>query len=212
MMQDWQDFGDALRIVCPYASFMRSIHFLERSADEPPQVSLRQHIRDAVEDAKQRRESRVLMYLDPAYLLDYVRNDDGRWTEKNPSSRPYAYMDCYTAVYQEGDGTLESIGSGELVLALEPNNDSHAAFARALFSLIGKFASNRHQWSVSLPSYRSNGENEVNERWLGYHAIRWLLEDPKRVVDFMDVSTPYDEPEGRGYRPIEDIWRRKIGL
>ncbi len=212
MMQDWQDFGDALRIACPYASFMRSIHFLERSADEPPPISLRQHIRDAIEDAKQRRESRVLMYLDPAYLLDYVRNDDGRWTEKNPSSRPYAYMDCYTAVYQEGDGTLESIGSGELVLALEPNNDSHAAFARAFFSLIGKFSSNRHQWSVSLPSYRRNGENEVNERWLGYHAIRWLLEDPKRVADFMDVSTPYDEPEGRGYRPIEYIWRRKLGL
>lgn len=212
MMQDWQDFGDALRIACPYASFMRSIHFLERSADEPPQVSLRKHIREAVEDAKQRRESRIWMYLDPAYLLDYVRNDDERWTEKRSSSRPYVYMDCFTAVYHGPDGTPDFIGSGELVLAVQPNNDSHIAFARAFFSLLGKFASNRHQWSVSLPSYRSNGENEVNECWLGYHAIRWLLEDSRRVVDFMDVSTPYDEPEARGYRPIEDIWRRKLGL
>lgn len=211
-MQDWQDFGNALRIACPYASFMRSIHFLERSADEPPQVALRQHIREAVEDAKQRRQSRILMYLDPDYVPDYARDDDGHWIEKNPSSRPYAYMDCYTAVYQGPEGTPEFIGCGELVLAIQPNDDGHAAFARAFFSLLGKFASNRHQWSVSLPSYQSNGESEVNERWLGYHAIRWLLEDSRRVVNYMDVSTPYDEPEGRGYRPIEDIWRRKLGL
>lgn len=211
-MQDWQDFGNALRIACPYASFIRSIHFLERSADEPPQVALRQHIREAVEDAKQRRQSRIWMYLDPDYVLDYARDDDGHWTEKNPSSRPYAYMDCYTAVYQGPDGTPEFIGSGELVLAIQPNDDGHAAFARAFFSLLGKFSSNRHQWSVSLPSYQSNGESEVNERWLGYHAIRWLLKDSRRVVNYMDVSTPYDEPEGRGYRPIEDIWRKKLGL
>jgi hypothetical protein len=211
-LQDWQVFGDALRIACPYASFMRNIHFLERSADEPPQVSLRHHIGEAVEDAKQRRQSQIWMYLDPAYLLDYTRDEDGHWKEKNSSSRPYAYMDCYTAVYQGPDGTPDYIGAGELVLAVEPNNDSHAAFARAFFSLLGKFASNRHQYSVSLPSYRSKGENEVNERWLGHHAIRWLLEDSKRVVNFMDVSTPYDEPEGRGYRPIEEIWHKKLGL
>ncbi len=220
-MQDWQAFGDALRIACPYARFKRRESYEMRIADEPPQIVLHQHIRDAVQDANQGRESpKAGMYLDPTWRLEYERGNQGHWTWKNSCSEPKAYMDCNTYMYKGPGGVPDYIVSGELVLSLQPGNTGHVGFARAFFSLFGKFASNRHQCSVSFPEYRLYREKELNDLWLGHHAIRWLLDDPHRMVDYIaygDVGTPPPllpdgTAKGSGYRPIESVWRAKLGL
>ncbi|MFN3399458.1 MAG: hypothetical protein ACK4Z4_03880 [Ferrovibrio sp.] len=217
-MQDWQAFGDALRIACPYARFMRDEVGKEDVGEQPPSIALQSHIHDAAQDAKRvYGYSRMGMYLDPAWRLEYKRDDRGHWTWKHSCPEPKAYMDCNTHVYKGPDGAPDYIVSGQFVLALQPGNANHVAFARAFLSLFGKFASNRHQCSVGFPDYRSYDKKEAGEFWLGHHAIRWLLEDSRRMIDFIDFrkhrGSPPDAPvEGCGYRPIEDIWRAKLGL
>lgn len=219
-MQDWQAFGDALRIACPYARFKRFEVREDDIGEQPPPIKLQPHIHDAALDAKQVYGcSRIGMYLDPAWRLEYERNDRGRWTRKNSCPEPKAYMDCNTHVFKGAGGGPDYIVSGQFVLALQPDNANHVAFARAFFSLFGKFASNRHQSSVSFPSYQSYDKKEAGEFWLGHHAIRWLLENPRCMIDFIDFRGRRGTPElqqgaaeGRGYRPLNDIWRAKLGL
>ena len=113
---------------------------------------------------------------------------------------------------------FEEMRSGLFVMTVSPGNENHIAFSRAFFSLFGKFASKRHQCSVSFPSYRHYDHKESGDIWIGHHTIRWLLADPTRLVDFVtfprDPGEPVDPNRaiGCGYRPIEDKWRAKLGL
>lgn len=217
-MQDWQALGDALRIACPYARYKRFEVHEDRIGEQPPPIALQSHLHDAAQDAKRIYGcSRMGMYLDPTWRMDYKQDERGHWGRKYSCPDPKAYMDCYTHVYKGPDGAPDYIISGQFVLALQPGNANHVAFARAFFSLFGKFASNRHQCSVGFPDYQSYDHEETSTIWLGHHAIRWLLEDSRRMIDFIDFrkhrKSPPDAPvEGCGYRPIDDIWRAKLGV
>lgn len=99
------------------------------------------------------------------------------------------------------DGEGEYYYGGSFDLAIAPGNSEHGAFFRALFSLFGKFASNRHQTGFNPVTGAEYDPRERTSLWIGYEAIRWALEDSRRSF--------YHDSEH--VRPVTDKWRAQLG-
>ncbi len=215
-MDDWRAFGDALQIACPYGRYLGAEYQPEPEPPRPPRFQLRSHIADALEDTTIGRGTTTTSVFDPDWRLEYRK---GRYTwgyaQAKPDPKFYMQLGGYPRKDELG---FEEMTAGLFVMAVSPGNESHMAFSRAFFSLFGKFASKRHQCSVSFPSYRYYDCKDSGDIWIGHHTIRWLLADPTRMVHFVpfprDPTEPVDPDRsiGAGYRPIEDKWRAKLGL
>ncbi len=216
-MEDWRAFGDALQIACPYGRYLGDEYQKEPEPPRPPRFQLRSHIADALADTNAGGGTTTTSVFDPDWRLEY-RKKRYTWGYTQAKPDPKFYMQLSGRVRKHDQFGFEHMRAGLFVMAVSPGNESHMAFSRAFFSLFGKFASKRHQCSVSFPSYRHYDCKDSGDIWIGHHTIRWLLADPTRLVDFTPFSRDPAEPAdpnrsiGCGLRPIEDKWRAKLGL
>jgi hypothetical protein len=216
-MEDWRAFGDALQVACPYGRYLGEQDEKEPEPTHPPSLQLRPHIADALADTNAANGTTTTSVFDPDWRLEY-RKKRYTWGYAQAKPDPKFYMQLSGRVWKEEKLGFEYMNAGLFVMAVSPGNESHMAFSRAFFSLFGKFASKRHQCSVSFPDYEHYDHKATGDIWIGHHTIRWLLADPTRLIGF--VRFPRDPTEladpnrsiGCGYRPIEDKWRAKLGL
>jgi hypothetical protein len=217
-MDDWRAFGDALQIACPYARYFRRTNDAEYNPPEPPSITLWSHVADAIEDCKASRASDVTIAFDPDWQLEYEKSIYS-WTWSRSCPDPKAYFDVGPDVRREEEGGPDYMRARRFVMSLTPGNSDHIAFGRAFFSLMGQFSSNRHQCSVLYPTYERYAEHRSGTIWIGHRAIRWLLDDSTRLIDY-NCTGPYGPPQkvfeeegyGWGQRPMEERWREKLGL
>lgn len=213
-MEDWRRIDDALRIACPYIRYYRDWTNEEQRGETPPPVKLTERISDQVM-ANGRMPDEVQMIFDPDWKLEFV--PPGGRPDWWPFGSPAEY---WTLKYSGGDlpnmrlrypsaysPASEKAPEHYYVdcfhLSIMPNHPGHIAFHRAFFSLLGKFASNRHQAMVDeWNTTRIFDPRERTNLWIGYDALRWLLEDPRRAIFHL---------QGVGWtRPIDEKWRGKL--
>ena len=198
--EDWEAVGDALLIACPYAQYKRHITPPERILPEPPEPPISRHICDLVQPVNRFAvDISVQFYGGPQAGHD--PEDPARTIAMAPSFSIRDAGRIYPA-----DHEPEQASSGRLDFWLESNNADHIAFMRQIFSLFGRFSSNRHQMTVSYPDYEDYRHKVVGDLWLGHEAIRWALEDPKRILDYRTYSNPNEPIRGSGIRPIAEKW------
>lgn len=210
-MADWRVIGDALRLACPYASYYRRADYGEFNGLEPPAVTLHDNIHD-VAIGPNEMPYEIHVKFDPAWRIEFVRDDDPpRWRNKAVSSTPYAYIRSTGSIYPERPGEPECVSSGTITFATEPKHEGHKIFMRNFFALLGRYSSNRHQVEVWTPGYEMSDPMVSAKIWFGHEAIRWALENPRRVLAYGRLSDPGEPMLGHGYRPVEEKWRAKLG-
>lgn len=209
-MADWRIIGDALRLACPYARYYRRGEFREYNQPEPPDIKLHDHICDLAVGANE-FPWEISISFDPDWTLEFVHDGRLPWRPKTNGSEPYAYIRPFSSIYPARSGEPERVVHGELYFATEPNNENHKAFQRDFFALLGRYSSNRHHVEVWTPGYEMSDPMVSTKIWFGHEAIRWALEDPRRVLAYGRTSNPGEPMRGHGYRPVEEKWRAKLG-
>lgn len=152
------------------------------------------------------------MGFDPDWKLEFIPYDGfPRWRVKTIVPMPYASIRSKSAIYPARRDEPEFVTEGEIDFATDPRNEDHKIFMRAFFSLLGKYCSNRHQIEVWTPDYTVSDPIVSTNLWLRHEAIRWALEDSRRVLGYGRLSDPGAPMLGHGVRPVEEVWRAKLG-
>lgn len=222
-LADWQALETAFRSVCPYVRYNRTRTQEEaRNRSKPPAIRVTEKISDQILPNGE-MPWLVTMTFNPDWRLEYdppgtpnrgvIPGISTDWTVRGPVWLPYIHI-RNTATYRPAsERRPEAYWADDINFAIAPDNPQHLAFRSAFFSLLGKFASNRHQVEVSYPDYRYFNRKTVTNLWIGHEARRWALEDPRRMLAYTSVSE--DGPMlGGGVRPFEENWpeRREEAL
>lgn len=125
---------------------------------------------------------------------------------------PFARIQSKGAIYPAWrNEEPEYVNEGTTEFAVEPKNENHKVFMQAFFALLGRYSSNRHQVEIWTPRYDISDPIVSTTLWLGHEAIRWALEDSRRVLAYHRLSNPGKPMLGHGIRPAKEVWRAKLG-
>lgn len=218
-LDDWRKFDEAIRIACPYARFVRKATEHERRAKTAPETPLVAAISELIKPNGNLPWD-VNMVFDPGWPLifeppgtpiEWQWGDlSTTWSYRYRMPLPLVHIRAPAIYRSDEDGGPERYDPGRFDLSIVPNDPHHIAFSKALFSLLGKLSSNRHQCRVSIPDGRTYDYKVTSDLWLGHEAIRWALEKPDRVFDWTTLSGRNEPVHGVGSRPIEEKWRDRL--
>lgn len=106
-------------------------------------------------------------------------------------------------VLEEDKDWPQRLHGGQIAVNCEKGNEAHLAFARRVFRLFSRFATNRNQLAISYPSYRARIWEKGSYAWLGHDAMRWAREHPRRMLLFQ---------QWHGFRPYDPDWSTELAL
>lgn len=187
---DLKAFAATLVEAFPTASYYIYPGLDEGGGDEPPLISTALHLLDLT--AYER-----WMHFDEEWGPQWQKDpDDGRWVLAVPRLPKVRFL---IGKMRPADADRpERISATQIDVSCRPHRKEDFAMARRLFYLLGKVATNRKQVYVSYPDYKVRTVfDKGGGVWVGYDAMRWAREDPRRLLA-MHTS-------GRGgVRPMDD--------
>ncbi|MCW9001423.1 MAG: hypothetical protein OQJ87_01765, partial [Rhodospirillales bacterium] len=194
--EDELAFERALREAFPVMRF--ADHWLF----EKPELTFRESMPECERDID------IYFPDDPAWEPEFARSD------RNPeryrmTNRPIGYVLIFRSnllhmnASIEREGVPPHIDNGVLhVPGDSPMPKDLAAFARKVYRVLGKVASNKLKMMDVLTGETIWEDWKGGRLWAGHDAIRWALEDEDRFFDYGGRRRD-GECIARGMRPIE---------
>lgn len=175
---DWKAFGDAL--VERYPDALYYPWWLEgRFKEEPPVVPFAKHICDLVRPDSN-LPPRVIMAPDPSLIPELKKSSFGDW-DIGPPPRPNIRIETGLRI-MDRDGMPPFIQQGDITVSCRKDFPEDFNFARRLINLSAKFSTCKHQLWFNYPDLVAAKKVDKSTTWLGYDAIRWVLEDENRIL------------------------------
>jgi hypothetical protein len=188
---DLRAFAATLVEAFPTARYYVSPGYDECRGVEPPPVATALHLLDL--NGYER-----WMHFDEDWLPQWQKDPYNGYWALCAERLPYVRFLGTPKIWPADQDRPEHIQSIEIDVSCRPHRKEDFTIARRLFYLLGKIATNRNQVYVGYPGYKVHTVFEKGgSNWLGFDAIRWAREDPKRLLAM--------HPSGQGgMRPMDD--------
>ncbi|MGE5504633.1 MAG: hypothetical protein ACM31L_09440 [Actinomycetota bacterium] len=173
---DLKAFAAILVEAFPTARYYVDPGYVACRGAEPPPVATALHLLEL--NAYKR-----WMHFDEDWVPQWQKDPyDGHWV-LCPERLPYVLFMGTPKIWPSERDCPERIQSIQIDVSCRPHRKEDFAIARRLFYLLGKVATNRKQLYVGYPDYEVRTVFEKGStHWLGFDAIRWAREDPKRLL------------------------------
>lgn len=208
---DWQAFGDAWQEIYPAGRWLIDLPSAPWAFSEKSCVLIDHLCAVMVPNEPPRPRGgfplHIQSILDPAWEPEYVmeKGVGGSGDSALLTSRhlPSVTIMPGGEVLEEDKYEPQRLHGGLVSVNCEKGNKAHLAFARRVYRLLSRFATNRNQIAVRYPSYSARYFDKGSYAWLGHDAMRWAREHPRRMLLFQQTF---------GFRPYDPDWSTELAL
>jgi hypothetical protein len=189
-MADWLAFSDALAEAYPQARYdIRPTH---QVGTDRPEAIWDNRLMDIPLSRKGYIGGDIMMVFDPDYHPEYetysLKDDPPdilRWGRETSTPFPFVKFQQRVAPTADELATMTTLRESYVHYFCRTDDKPAAAHMRRFFRLFDKFCTNRNQAYYRLPSFElTHTEAKGSWYWFGHDAIRWVHENPRRILTY----------------------------